>query len=155
MFYLKAHRVETFLLFPQHVLTTCADWCCACFRAQKKTTTVSLTIRSSSPKTLEVLPHRSTLVQSLSQPPPRVSTYLSAKARRLVNSEKKSLSEWTSHGQIVMVCCVPDAEPSVFTLRRWGVRPSFIYEGKAVCNVLVGILVQFRHLCCFLSLAGQ
>ncbi|XP_041647793.1 palladin isoform X3 [Cheilinus undulatus] len=37
-------------------------------QVQKKTTSVSLTIRSSSPKTPEVLPHRSTLVQSLSQP---------------------------------------------------------------------------------------
>lgn len=41
-------------------------------RVQKKTTSMSLTIRSSSPKTPEALPHRSTLVQALSQPSPRV-----------------------------------------------------------------------------------
>ncbi|XP_023122531.2 palladin isoform X3 [Amphiprion ocellaris] len=41
---------------------------------QKKTTSMSLTIRSSSPKTPEVLPHRSTLVQSLSQPPQRMQS---------------------------------------------------------------------------------
>uniref|UniRef100_A0A668U6C4 Palladin n=1 Tax=Oreochromis aureus TaxID=47969 RepID=A0A668U6C4_OREAU len=45
--------------------------CFSCFRVQKKTTSMSLTIRSSSPKTPEVLPHRTTLVQSLSQPPQR------------------------------------------------------------------------------------
>ncbi|XP_032381422.1 palladin isoform X3 [Etheostoma spectabile] len=37
-------------------------------QVQKKTTSMSLTIRSSSPKTPEVHPHRSTLVQALSQP---------------------------------------------------------------------------------------
>uniref|UniRef100_A0A669EBM6 Palladin n=1 Tax=Oreochromis niloticus TaxID=8128 RepID=A0A669EBM6_ORENI len=46
--------------------------CFSCFRVQKKTTSMSLTIRSSSPKTPEVLPHRTTLVQSLSQPPQRL-----------------------------------------------------------------------------------
>ncbi|KAM9848756.1 LOW QUALITY PROTEIN: palladin [Aulostomus maculatus] len=43
-------------------------------QVQKKTTSMSLTIRSSSPKTPEVLPHRSTLVQSLSQPPQRIQS---------------------------------------------------------------------------------
>lgn len=43
------------------------------FRVQKKTTSMSLTIRSASPKTPEALPLRSTLVQALSQPPQRVS----------------------------------------------------------------------------------
>lgn len=42
-------------------------------RAQKKTTSVSLTIRSASPKTPDALPHRSTLVQALSQPLQRVN----------------------------------------------------------------------------------
>lgn len=41
-------------------------------RVQKKTTSVSLTIRSASPKAPEALPHRSTLVQALSQPMQRV-----------------------------------------------------------------------------------
>uniref|UniRef100_A0A8D0ARP7 Palladin n=1 Tax=Sander lucioperca TaxID=283035 RepID=A0A8D0ARP7_SANLU len=39
------------------------DFCFVHFRVQKKTTSMSLTIRSSSPKTPEVHPHRSTLVQ--------------------------------------------------------------------------------------------
>ncbi|XP_037829959.1 palladin isoform X4 [Kryptolebias marmoratus] len=43
-------------------------------QAQKKSTSMSLTIRSSSPKTSEVLPHRSTLVQSMSQPPQRMQS---------------------------------------------------------------------------------
>uniref|UniRef100_A0A3B4B944 Ig-like domain-containing protein n=1 Tax=Periophthalmus magnuspinnatus TaxID=409849 RepID=A0A3B4B944_9GOBI len=42
---------------------------------QKKTTSMSLTIRSSSPKTTEVLPRRTTLVQALAQPPPRVAQH--------------------------------------------------------------------------------
>uniref|UniRef100_A0A3B3TWL9 Palladin n=1 Tax=Poecilia latipinna TaxID=48699 RepID=A0A3B3TWL9_9TELE len=45
---------------------------CKYSQAQKKTTSMSLTIRSSSPKTPEVPPHRSALVQSMSQPPQRV-----------------------------------------------------------------------------------
>ncbi|XP_061593933.1 palladin isoform X3 [Cololabis saira] len=47
-------------------------------QAQKKTTSMSLTIRSSSPKTLDVLPHRSTLVQSMSQPPQRMQSPVSS-----------------------------------------------------------------------------
>ncbi|KAJ8397490.1 hypothetical protein AAFF_G00437660 [Aldrovandia affinis] len=43
-------------------------------QVQKKTTSVSLTIRSSSPKSPEALPHRSTLVQPLSAPPQRVQS---------------------------------------------------------------------------------
>uniref|UniRef100_A0A3B5LU92 Palladin, cytoskeletal associated protein n=1 Tax=Xiphophorus couchianus TaxID=32473 RepID=A0A3B5LU92_9TELE len=47
-------------------------------QAQRKTTSMSLTIRSSSPKTPEVLPHRSALVQSMSQPPQRMQSPVSA-----------------------------------------------------------------------------
>ncbi|XP_054905934.1 palladin isoform X4 [Poeciliopsis prolifica] len=47
-------------------------------QAQKKTTSMSLTIRSSSPKTPEMLPHRSALVQSMSQPPQRMQSPMSA-----------------------------------------------------------------------------
>ncbi|XP_054590842.2 palladin isoform X1 [Nothobranchius furzeri] len=43
-------------------------------QAQKKTMSMSLTIRSSSPKAPEVLPHRSSLVQSMSQPPQRMQS---------------------------------------------------------------------------------
>ncbi|KAG7247972.1 hypothetical protein CRUP_015977, partial [Coryphaenoides rupestris] len=39
-------------------------------QAQKKTTSMSLTIRSASPKTSDVLPHRTALVQPMSQPMP-------------------------------------------------------------------------------------
>uniref|UniRef100_A0A667XK56 Palladin n=2 Tax=Myripristis murdjan TaxID=586833 RepID=A0A667XK56_9TELE len=45
---------------------------------QKKMTSMSLTIRSASPKTTDVLPHRSTLVQSLSQPPQRMQSPVSS-----------------------------------------------------------------------------
>ncbi|KAM3875732.1 palladin isoform 2-T2 [Diretmus argenteus] len=47
-------------------------------QVQKKTTSMSLTIRSSSPKTSETFPHRSTLVQSLSQPPQRMQSPVSS-----------------------------------------------------------------------------
>uniref|UniRef100_A0A674NX14 Palladin n=2 Tax=Takifugu rubripes TaxID=31033 RepID=A0A674NX14_TAKRU len=47
-------------------------------QVQKKTTSMSLTIRSSSPKTPEALPHRSTLVQALSQPSPRMQSPVSS-----------------------------------------------------------------------------
>uniref|UniRef100_A0A3P9Q0Q8 Palladin n=1 Tax=Poecilia reticulata TaxID=8081 RepID=A0A3P9Q0Q8_POERE len=47
-------------------------------QAQKKTTSMSLTIRSSSPKTPEVLPQRSALLQSMSQPPQRMQSPVSA-----------------------------------------------------------------------------
>ncbi|KAG7488839.1 hypothetical protein MATL_G00038670, partial [Megalops atlanticus] len=47
-------------------------------QVQKKTSSVSLTIRSSSPKSPEVAPHRSTLVQPLSAPPQRVQSPVSA-----------------------------------------------------------------------------
>ncbi|XP_036067616.1 palladin [Oryzias melastigma] len=43
-------------------------------QAQKKTSSMSLTIRSSSPKTPEVPPHRSALVQSMSQPQQRTQS---------------------------------------------------------------------------------
>ncbi|XP_015259708.1 PREDICTED: palladin isoform X2 [Cyprinodon variegatus] len=46
-------------------------------QAQKKMTSMSLTIRSSSPKSPEVVPHRSALVQSMSHPPQRMQSPLS------------------------------------------------------------------------------
>ncbi len=66
---------------PVFFFSVCADLLFVHFRVQKKTTSMSLTIRSSSPKTTEVLPRRSTLVQSLSQPPLRVSTYRTQDSR--------------------------------------------------------------------------
>ncbi|XP_041912251.1 palladin isoform X3 [Alosa sapidissima] len=47
-------------------------------QVQKKTTSVSLTIRSPSPKSPEVTPHRSTLVQPLSIAPQRVQSPVSS-----------------------------------------------------------------------------
>ncbi|KAL2089856.1 hypothetical protein ACEWY4_014544 [Coilia grayii] len=47
-------------------------------QVQKKTTSVSLTIRSSPPKSPEVMPHRSTLVQPLSITPQRVQSPVSS-----------------------------------------------------------------------------
>uniref|UniRef100_A0A3Q3W8G6 Palladin n=1 Tax=Mola mola TaxID=94237 RepID=A0A3Q3W8G6_MOLML len=47
-------------------------------QVQKKTTSMSLTIRSASPQTPEALPRRSTLVQTLSQPPQRMQSPVSS-----------------------------------------------------------------------------
>ncbi|KAM9762394.1 palladin isoform 5-T5 [Menidia menidia] len=78
-------------------------------KGQKKTTSMSLTIRSSSPKTPEVLPHRSTLVQSMSQPPPRMQSPVSS----LYGAEVSGPPQFTkllqdaqaSEGQVVVLEC--------------------------------------------------
>ncbi|XP_071342944.1 palladin isoform X3 [Trachinotus anak] len=78
-------------------------------QVQKKTTSVSLTIRSSSPKTPEVLPHRSTLVQALSQPPQRMQSPVSS----LYGGEESGPPVFTkllqdaqaSEGQVVVLEC--------------------------------------------------
>uniref|UniRef100_A0AAQ6A1F5 Palladin n=1 Tax=Amphiprion ocellaris TaxID=80972 RepID=A0AAQ6A1F5_AMPOC len=77
---------------------------------QKKTTSMSLTIRSSSPKTPEVLPHRSTLVQSLSQPPQRVRTD-STQDRGLLQDAQ------ASEGQVVVLECRVRGSPPLQV--RW------------------------------------
>ncbi|CAG10992.1 unnamed protein product [Tetraodon nigroviridis] len=76
-------------------------------QVQKKTTSMSLTIRSSSPKTPEALPHRSTLVQALSQPSPRMQSPVSS----LYGSEASGPPTFTkllqdvraSEGQVVVL----------------------------------------------------
>ncbi|KAM7410411.1 hypothetical protein PAMA_001718 [Pampus argenteus] len=77
-------------------------------QVQKKTTSVSLTIRSSSPKT-EVLPHRSTLVQSLSQPLQRmqspVSSLYGADASGPPIFTKLLQDAHASEGQVVVLEC--------------------------------------------------
>ncbi|KAM6920937.1 palladin isoform 6-T6 [Xenentodon cancila] len=78
-------------------------------QAQKKTTSMSLTIRSSSPKTSEVLPHRSTLVQSMSQPPQRMQSPVSSLHGGEVSGPplftKLLQDAQASEGQVVVLEC--------------------------------------------------
>lgn len=73
--------IQACRVWPCCMSCMCVDSCFAFFRVQKKTTSMSLTIRSASPKTPEALPLRSTLVQALSQPPQRVSTHCTQASR--------------------------------------------------------------------------
>uniref|UniRef100_A0A8P4KDW5 Palladin n=1 Tax=Dicentrarchus labrax TaxID=13489 RepID=A0A8P4KDW5_DICLA len=81
-------------------LCGCADLWFVHFRVQKKTTSMSLTIRSASPKTTEVLPHRSTLVQAMSQP-----------LQRLLQDAQ------ASEGQVVVLECRVRGSPPLQV--RW------------------------------------
>ncbi|XP_074492275.1 palladin isoform X1 [Sebastes fasciatus] len=76
---------------------------------QKKTTSMSLTIRSSSPKTSDVLPRCSTLVQSLSQPPQRMQSPVSSLYVGEVSSPpiftKLLQDAQASEGQVVVLEC--------------------------------------------------
>uniref|UniRef100_A0A7N6AHB1 Palladin n=1 Tax=Anabas testudineus TaxID=64144 RepID=A0A7N6AHB1_ANATE len=78
---------------------------------QKKMTSMSLTIRSSSPKTTDVLPRRSTLVQSLSQPPQRVkhlkthSTVVPHMLLHMVRNVELLQDAQASEGQVVVLEC--------------------------------------------------
>ncbi|XP_072771221.1 palladin isoform X3 [Nerophis lumbriciformis] len=73
---------------------------------QKKSTSMSLTIRSASPQTPAVLPHRSTLVQSLSQPLQRTqSPMLSLSAVDLPAFTKVLQDAQASEGQVVVLEC--------------------------------------------------
>ncbi|KAM3619128.1 uncharacterized protein V6R79_003405 [Siganus canaliculatus] len=77
-------------------------------QVQKKTTSVSLTIRSSSPKTPEVLPCRSTLVQALSQPPQRMQSPVSSLYSEVSGPPifTKLLQDvQASEGQVVVLEC--------------------------------------------------
>ncbi|XP_039983990.1 palladin isoform X3 [Xiphias gladius] len=90
-------------------------------RVQKKTSSMSLTIRSSSPKTPEVLPHRSTLVQSLSQPAQRMQSPVSS----LYGGEVSGPPTFTkllqdaqaSEGQVVVLECRVRGSPPLQV--RW------------------------------------
>ncbi|XP_074523728.1 palladin isoform X2 [Halichoeres trimaculatus] len=89
-------------------------------QVQKKTTSMSLTIRSSSPKTAEVLPHRSTLVQSLSQPPQRVQSPLSLYSSEVSGPPvfTKALQDaQASEGQVVVLECRVRGSPPLQV--RW------------------------------------
>uniref|UniRef100_A0A3Q3N5U7 Palladin n=1 Tax=Labrus bergylta TaxID=56723 RepID=A0A3Q3N5U7_9LABR len=91
-------------------------------QVQKKMTSMSLTIRSSSPKTTEVLPLRSTLVQSLSQPPQRMQSPLSLS---LCGGEVSGPPLFTkllqdahaSEGQVVVLECRVKGSPPLQV--RW------------------------------------
>ncbi|KAM7013277.1 palladin isoform 2-T2 [Tautogolabrus adspersus] len=91
-------------------------------QVQKKMTSMSLTIRSSSPKTPEVLPLRSTLVQSLSQPPQRMQSPVSLS---LCGGEVSGPPIFTkllqdahaSEGQVVVLECRVKGSPPLQV--RW------------------------------------
>ncbi|XP_077573104.1 palladin [Stigmatopora nigra] len=76
---------------------------------QKKTTSMSLTIRSASPKAPEAPPRRSTLVQSLSQPPQRMQSPLSSAFVAEVSGPpvftKVLQDAQASEGQVVVLEC--------------------------------------------------
>uniref|UniRef100_A0A3B5LKF0 Palladin, cytoskeletal associated protein n=1 Tax=Xiphophorus couchianus TaxID=32473 RepID=A0A3B5LKF0_9TELE len=93
--------------------------------AQRKTTSMSLTIRSSSPKTPEVLPHRSALVQSMSQPPQRLLQDVQA-----------------SEGQVVVLeCRVRGSPPLQVQWYRQGNEildsPDFRILQKEICTLVI------------------
>ncbi|KAF3691212.1 Palladin [Channa argus] len=114
---------------------------------QKKTTSMSLTIRSSSPKTTEVLPRRSTLVQSLSQPPQRMQSPVSSLCGGEVSGPPvftKLLQEaQASEGQVVVLECRVRGSPPVQV--RWYRQgeeildsPDFrILQKKEICTLVI------------------
>ncbi|KAM4548456.1 palladin isoform 2-T2 [Odontesthes bonariensis] len=90
-------------------------------QGQKKTTSMSLTIRSSSPKTPEVLPHRSTLVQSMSQPLQRMQSPVSSLYGGEVSGPpfftKLLQDAQASEGQVVVLECRVRGSPPLQV--RW------------------------------------
>uniref|UniRef100_A0A665T7H7 Palladin n=1 Tax=Echeneis naucrates TaxID=173247 RepID=A0A665T7H7_ECHNA len=112
--------------------------------AEKKTTSMSLTIHSSSPKTLEVLPHRSTLVQSLSQPPQRVK-HLQHTVERSRTDSFSSVTQdaQASEGQVVVLeCRVRGSPPLQVRWSRQGEEildsPDFrILQKKEICTLVI------------------
>uniref|UniRef100_W5KQK2 Palladin, cytoskeletal associated protein n=1 Tax=Astyanax mexicanus TaxID=7994 RepID=W5KQK2_ASTMX len=77
------------------------------FRVQKKTASVSLTIRSSSPKSPDKPAHRSTLLQPLTIPPQRVS-FIHTHTHTFTH-----LHTHTSEGQVVVLECRVRGSPPV------------------------------------------
>ncbi|TNN38266.1 Palladin [Liparis tanakae] len=90
-------------------------------QVQKKTTSLSLTIRSPSPKTSEGLPHRSTLVQALSRPPPRIQSPVSSACVGEVSGPpvftKLLQDAQASEGQVVVLECRVRGSPPLQV--RW------------------------------------
>ncbi|XP_056270056.1 palladin isoform X3 [Pseudoliparis swirei] len=90
-------------------------------QVQKKITSLSLTIRSPSPKTSEGLPHRSTLVQALSRPPQRIhgpvsSTYVGEVSGPPVFTKLLQDAQ-ASEGQVVVLECRVRGSPPLQV--RW------------------------------------
>eukprot|EP00064_Thunnus_orientalis_P010593 superscaffoldBa00001453_g10619 len=116
-------------------------------QVQKKTTSMSLTIRSSSPKTPEVLPHRSTLVQSLSQPPQRMQSPVSSLYGADVSGPpiftKLLQDAQASEGQVVVLeCRVRGSPPLQVRWYRQGEEimdsPDFrILQKKEICTLVI------------------
>ncbi|XP_051232235.1 palladin isoform X3 [Dicentrarchus labrax] len=90
-------------------------------QVQKKTTSMSLTIRSASPKTTEVLPHRSTLVQAMSQPLQRMQSPVSSLYGGEVSGPpvftKLLQDAQASEGQVVVLECRVRGSPPLQV--RW------------------------------------
>ncbi|KAK7919316.1 hypothetical protein WMY93_010600 [Mugilogobius chulae] len=90
-------------------------------RVQKKTTSMSLTIRSSSPKTTEVLHRRTTLVQAMAQPPPRTQSPVSSLYNVDVSGPpvftKMLQDAQASEGQVVVLECRVRGSPPLQV--RW------------------------------------
>lgn len=90
-------------------------------QVQKKTTSMSLTIRSASPKNPEVLPHRSTLVQALSQPPQRMQSPVTSLYGGEVSGPpiftKLLQDAQASEGQVVVLECRVRGSPPLQV--RW------------------------------------
>uniref|UniRef100_A0A3P8Q7Y3 Palladin n=1 Tax=Astatotilapia calliptera TaxID=8154 RepID=A0A3P8Q7Y3_ASTCA len=116
-------------------------------QVQKKTTSMSLTIRSSSPKTPEVLPHRTTLVQSLSQPPQRMQSPVSSLYAGEVSGPplftKLLQDAQASEGQVVVLeCRVRGSPPLQVRWYRQGNEiqdsPDFrILQKKEICTLVI------------------
>ncbi|XDV42069.1 hypothetical protein PO909_010814 [Leuciscus waleckii] len=118
-------------------------------QAQKKTSSVSLTIHTSSPKSSESQPHRSTLVQPLSATPQRVqspvsSLYVSDALVKAPPSFTKMLQDaQASEGQVVVLeCRVRGSLPLRVQWFREGREiqdsPDFrILQKKEICTLVI------------------
>uniref|UniRef100_A0AAY4DNS0 Palladin n=1 Tax=Denticeps clupeoides TaxID=299321 RepID=A0AAY4DNS0_9TELE len=119
-------------------------------QVQKKTTSVSLTIRTASPRSPEMLPHRSTLVQPLSSAPQRVHTFF--KTPECTRTQIHSFSDLhpqalqdaqASEGQVVVLECRVRASPPVqVQWFRQGQElqdsPDFrILQKKEICTLVI------------------
>uniref|UniRef100_A0A673H429 Palladin n=1 Tax=Sinocyclocheilus rhinocerous TaxID=307959 RepID=A0A673H429_9TELE len=118
-------------------------------QAQKKTSSVSLTIHTSSPKSPEAQPHRSTLVQTLSTTPQRVQSPVSSlyagdgpvKAPPTIT--KMLQDAQASEGQVVVLeCRVRGSLPLQVQWFREGQEiqdsPDFrILQKKEICTLVI------------------
>ncbi|KAK1897210.1 Palladin [Dissostichus eleginoides] len=115
-------------------------------QVQKKSTSMSLTIRSASPKT-DAPPHRSTLVQALSQPPPRMQSPVSSLSAADVSGPptftKLLQDAQASEGQVVVLeCRVRGGPPLQVRWYRQGEEivdsPDFrVLQKKEICTLVI------------------